>query len=251
MFDFEVLDVLEAKESLEEAQEDSNVVMPLRGSRLESLKTVTMRRGEPLTSQRLAILPGSVTAKVLQTSGLRMLVQTDAGLRGWVSFLATRGEQGPEPLWRRLRSPPRTPQGPTPVLQAKRGCTVRSFREGDEEQLFEMERLCFQADEQMMRHWIALSEPWEAKKFNLWTFIDVLEEPDEGRVVGYAAWACDGKRPHLFLHVLSLAVHPAYRGRRFGQELLTAIKDAGSRKYPEAVCITLNVRADNPAAQRD
>jgi ribosomal-protein-alanine N-acetyltransferase len=70
----------------------------------------------------------------------------------------------------------------------------------------------------------------------------VLRAPG-GRLVGYAGfWLVLDEA-----HVTSIAIHPDYRGRQLGKQLMHAMVSRAAELG--ALWMTLEVRADNPAAQ--
>ncbi|MBT9583063.1 ribosomal protein S18-alanine N-acetyltransferase [bacterium] len=71
----------------------------------------------------------------------------------------------------------------------------------------------------------------------------VLRAPD-GNLAGYAGfWLVLDEA-----HVTSIAVHPDYRGRQLGKQLMHAMVSRAAQLG--ALWMTLEVRADNPAAQQ-
>ncbi len=84
-------------------------------------------------------------------------------------------------------------------------------------------------------------------------FLDELAQPDTRRylvaegadgIVGYAGLMCI----EPIADVQTIAVVPDYEGRGIGSTLLTALIDEARRRY--AADLLLEVRADNPRAQR-
>ena len=84
-------------------------------------------------------------------------------------------------------------------------------------------------------------------------FLDELAQPDTRRylvaesadgIVGYAGLMCI----EPIADVQTIAVVPDYEGRGIGSTLLTALIDEARRRY--AADVLLEVRADNPRAQR-
>lgn len=84
-------------------------------------------------------------------------------------------------------------------------------------------------------------------------FLDELAQPDTRRylvaesadgIVGYAGLMCI----EPIADVQTIAVVPDYEGRGIGTTLLTALIDEARRRY--AADLLLEVRADNPRAQR-
>ena len=84
-------------------------------------------------------------------------------------------------------------------------------------------------------------------------FLDELAQPETRRylvaesadgIVGYAGLMCI----EPIADVQTIAVVPDYEGRGIGSTLLTALIDEARRRY--AADLLLEVRADNPRAQR-
>jgi ribosomal-protein-alanine N-acetyltransferase len=84
-------------------------------------------------------------------------------------------------------------------------------------------------------------------------FLDELAQPDTRRylvaesadgIVGYAGLMCI----EPIADVQTIAVVPDYEGRGIGSTLLTTLIDEARRRY--AADLLLEVRADNPRAQR-
>ncbi len=111
---------------------------------------------------------------------------------------------------------------------------IDEMRLEDLDEVVEIERLSYRT-------------PWSRRAFlselrdN--AYADYIVARQGGRVVGYAGmWLlCDEA------HITNIAVHPAYRGRKIGDLLLTHLERRAAQRGMKSM--TLEVRPSNPVAQ--
>ncbi|CAE8624794.1 unnamed protein product [Polarella glacialis] len=219
-----------------------NPVLRVRvGSWIEAVSCVVMRESESLQSQQLQQLPAFTVVQVQAMSGRRMLVRVEGEGRkgqGWVSSVALDGTL----LWE--------PSAvlPLPYASATETCEailVRPFWSTDRAQVDAIEHQCFSKEEISLNWWLQMAKLPEE---NVAVFVGRCTS--SGKILAYCGWALEGAFHASLLHVLSLAVDPAHRGQRIGEQLLRSVEQRGCASYPQAACMTLFVRADNLAAQR-
>lgn len=125
----------------------------------------------------------------------------------------------------------------------------------DVPEVLALERELFPADawpEQFFHDELSRTEPTAAQSATrtYWIAEDVLAgrstggEPQRGRIVGYAGMMC----VLPLADVQTLAVAPTAQGQGLGSRLLALIEDEAVRRGAED--LLLEVRADNPGAQR-
>lgn len=112
--------------------------------------------------------------------------------------------------------------------------TIDEMRVEDVDQVVEIERLSYRT-------------PWSRRAFlselrdN--AYADYIVARCGGRVVGYAGmWLLFDEA-----HITNIAVHPAYRGRKIGDLLLSQLERRAARRGMKSM--TLEVRPSNPVAQ--
>ncbi len=111
---------------------------------------------------------------------------------------------------------------------------VRKMKAADLAEVMAIENRCF-------------SMPWSERIFR--EILDAKEyiclaAEATGRIVGYAVLLCIGEEGDI----ANIAVHPDWRNRHIGRELLEELQAAGVRCGVDA--FTLEVRAGNAAAIR-
>mmetsp|Transcript_83375 Transcript_83375/g.193762 ORF Transcript_83375/g.193762 Transcript_83375/m.193762 type:complete len:273 (+) Transcript_83375:58-876(+) len=202
----------------------------------------------PQAGERLS--HGAVVRQ-LELQGDRLCFQRLSGTgpsSGWVTVSLGKGRILLEHKVNAAASPASqlsTPAEGVRVEYRTAECSIRPYLPSDSTSLFCLERLCFEADDSLLRAWVR-----DAGDAVPDTFVDVAISCGSS-LVGYVAWMLErysSARP--FFKVLSLAVCKHKRGRRIGEQLLQNVQVRGRERWSDVGTLGLTVRADNAPARR-
>ena len=111
---------------------------------------------------------------------------------------------------------------------------IRSFSLSDLEPVLEIERQAFPKSPYDWATFISLHYLYPG---TFWVYVEKLDPQGEEKILGYIVFSQDG-------HIISLAVHPQFRRKGVGKELLSKIMN-----HPNIRQLRAEVRRSNTGAQ--